>query len=106
MANKSMEDQVSVHHEDSTNSRGYSSAHNPIARRLFLDTDVIDSTTPVAVPTTTTSAPIAVIIGGILTYVANIRMTNPTPQSGCQPLQNPPVGTANQWPPAGNILPP
>jgi hypothetical protein len=57
-------------------------------------------------PITTTSAPIAVIIGGVLTYVANIRMTNPTPQGGDQPFQNPQVGTADQWPPAGNILPP
>jgi hypothetical protein len=56
MANKSSEDQMSVHHEDYASSGGSPSTHNPVARRLFPNTDAIDSITPIAVPTTTTLA--------------------------------------------------
>jgi hypothetical protein len=107
MANRSGEDHVSVHHENSASSGGPSSAHNPVARRLFLEANA-DSTTRAAVSVTTTSTPMATVAGGVPTYITNIGITNTTPQAGSQPLQNlqnPPVRAVVQWPLAGNSIP-
>jgi hypothetical protein len=106
MANKHSEDHMSVHHEDSANSRGPPFSRDPVTRHLFPNTDVIDSTTPIIIPTIATSAPVTTAIIGVPTCIADIRMANNTPQGGGQPLRTPQVEIAAQRPSTGNIIPP
>jgi hypothetical protein len=107
MADRLEDDNVSVHQEDSTSSGGPSSTHNPIERCLFLETNP-NSTTLAVVPITTTSTPMATVVGGVPTYVANIGIPTTIPHAENQPLpnlQNLPAGAVVQWSLANNSIP-